>query len=598
MVSDSTALVLFAIRSSLKLGQQIRQAYVDATKRRKLVLPLPDFYSTPDIVSAVNYFAGTGNQYIRPGTLLNRLFQKWKTPGEELTEEEKGLLVDYHHEFFNLDLINAGRLGPVPSGESLDAAEFTALITIRQWERGEDPNPSTLQRMAGTFVEIGIDYFSSVPGALNKDSREGKVLAGFLDGMSSIDFKEEELGAIPGRLMVAALETVSENSELLSADLKVQELVRVTTAALSKDVAVRLNRIGDDNLVKKEKVADWAELVFRSLLSSAGGLVLSDPERYLGVENDAHAALVSNVGESVLSLILDEEDLGLDRLFSRDGLETVMQSALAVLGEHPEIVTDSNNEGLKKLIASVARELSEYDTLLTPDMLPELTRMILDKTGDHLELLWPELATRPEKHLLLTAAKTTLEIISEKPADGQQWKLRFTSSDSLLVVNAVMDEVIENPNWLLEDAGAVSDHLKGAVEAAIQALRRHADNRLSSETAADIVQSVVLACSRRLEFFEKIPAGGQSLITTALELMLGKLFDTDLDQKAAWQLVRRDTVGLIVEISLKQLSESKLNEAKVMKLGELIDEQIAALSNGEALNLDAFEETLALELAA
>ena len=52
MVSDSAALVLFAIRSALKLGQQLRLAYVDNTKRRELVLPLPNFFSSPDVVSA------------------------------------------------------------------------------------------------------------------------------------------------------------------------------------------------------------------------------------------------------------------------------------------------------------------------------------------------------------------------------------------------------------------------------------------------------------------------------------------------------------------------------------------------------------------
>ena len=38
MISDSAALVMFAIRSSIKLGRQLRQTYVDSTKRRELVL--------------------------------------------------------------------------------------------------------------------------------------------------------------------------------------------------------------------------------------------------------------------------------------------------------------------------------------------------------------------------------------------------------------------------------------------------------------------------------------------------------------------------------------------------------------------------------
>ena len=35
-------IVLFAIQGALKLGTESRAAYVDATRRRDLVLPLPD----------------------------------------------------------------------------------------------------------------------------------------------------------------------------------------------------------------------------------------------------------------------------------------------------------------------------------------------------------------------------------------------------------------------------------------------------------------------------------------------------------------------------------------------------------------------------
>ena len=38
MISDSAALVMFAMRSSIKLGLQLRQTYVDSTKRRALVI--------------------------------------------------------------------------------------------------------------------------------------------------------------------------------------------------------------------------------------------------------------------------------------------------------------------------------------------------------------------------------------------------------------------------------------------------------------------------------------------------------------------------------------------------------------------------------
>ena len=139
MVSDSAALVLFAIRSALKLGQQLRLAYVDNTKRRELVLPLPNFFSSPDVVSATNYFAGPGERHGAASARLAAMLHKLKQP-ELLSEAEQSELCAFHAEFFNVDLAQSGRLGQASDGSSLSAEELNALITIRQWRRGTDPN--------------------------------------------------------------------------------------------------------------------------------------------------------------------------------------------------------------------------------------------------------------------------------------------------------------------------------------------------------------------------------------------------------------------------------------------------------------------------
>ena len=47
-------IVIFAIRSALKLGEQARAAYVDSTRQRALVLPLPDFAPGTSFIGAVN----------------------------------------------------------------------------------------------------------------------------------------------------------------------------------------------------------------------------------------------------------------------------------------------------------------------------------------------------------------------------------------------------------------------------------------------------------------------------------------------------------------------------------------------------------------
>lgn len=602
MISDSAALVIFAISSALKLGQQIRQACVDAAKGRPLVLPLPNFFSQPDAVSAANYFAGPGAAHVSPGSQLSGLLQKRKAPGQVLTPGEEALLLSYHVEFFNLDRVRAGKIGTAADGSTLHAPEYTALITVRQWQRGAEPNPSTLQRLAGTFIEIGVNYFANVPGAFSKDSSQGKALAGFFQGLSEIRFSDEELGELPGRLFVAALETISGHGELLSADAKVQELVKVVTASLSSDVARRISQTGDADLVKKGHIGDWAELVFRSMLSSAGGLVLANPTRFLGLEKEGQATLVTRVGESVLGLVLDNDDLHLDRLFSRQGVETVVKSALAVVGEHPEILVQSNNAGLQKLLSSIAAELSTFDMLFIPGLLPELTRLILDKTGDNLALLWPDLAHKPHQHLLLTAAGTTLDVLSRKPGVNQKWKLRFSRADVLAITDAVFSEVAANPAWLLKDAGQLDENLKTALDAALDVVRTHADNRLAPATVVEVLCAVVRRVGQRREFLDRLPDGcalaGQPLVAAALDAVFRTVFDGNLEARAAWQIVRNEAVAALVSIGLAQLAKVRLDAENVACFADFIKQQIDALADGESLDLTALEREMHLALSA
>ena len=111
------------------------------------------------------------------------------------------------------------------------------------------------------------------------------------------------------------------------------------------------------------------------------------------------------------------------------------RATLAAIAEHPELVTGTNRAAIKVLLSEIAGTLSRYKALLTPHIVPEVTRVILENTGQNLELIWPGLRDDPENHLLLTAAKTTLPILSQVPEDGAGWTLTFGRGDILTVLD-------------------------------------------------------------------------------------------------------------------------------------------------------------------
>ena len=598
MVTDSAALVMFAIRSGIRLSQQVRKSYIDATKRRDLVLPLPKFFAAVDSLDEAQWFhSGDGKPYCDRSPRLKEIVKNFGNQ-QPLSEPEKQEIHDFYQDYHTLFLAERGLLPPVKengSDQDFPAEEVIAWVTVRQWAKGTDPNPSTLQRMAGTFIEIGVDYFATMPGALSTDSAWGKALSGFLDAMEEIDFAEGRLSDLPARLMIAGLETLAAQPELLAADGTVREIIKVTAHSLSENVSNRLAQINAGDLKGRMRVKDWAELTFRSVLSSAGRLVLSQPERFLGVDDEAHGALVTNVGNAVLDLVLDQPEMKLDRIFGREGLETVIKAALSTLGDHPEILVQTDNEGLRTLLSQTAEELSQFDTLLNPDMLPEMLRVVLEKTGQNLDLLWPDLKNKPETNLALTAAKATLAALSE-PIPGVKWKLRFTKQHLVWITETVIDELAANPQWLLNKAGAENETLEAALRAALKVLSQRGDERISPATGIRILEAVVATAVLRQEFVQRLPETGQALVVSVLDTVMAAAFNKNLDPKAAWQLIRAEAIEGLAEVTLRLLARTNLDPALLTVLKSALKQQTDALAAGELFTLPAFEKRLATAL--
>lgn len=580
MITDSAALILFAIRSAVKLGRQIRLAYVDATRRRDLTLPLPDFFSGTNVYDACEYFSkeNLGLRFVQgyewngkrypPNKRLAALLAKCQAGN--MTAPEEAELKDLHIKYRNVGSAEEGGLVWQTDGAGkADPEEIYALLSVQQWQRGADPTPSTLHRVSGTLIEIGIDYALTSPDLFDKNSKKGKAIAGFLSALDTeIDFKEGDLSEIPGRLFVAILETTADNSALMSGDPKIQEFVQVTTSALSKDMAERLNKIdADANLPADEKrearlcAKDWAELLFRTTLSSGGRLVLSDPARFLGVKDAAGQVLITAVGNSLLDLIMTDNG-GLQKALSREGLETVLQAALKAVSEHPEIMTLTKNAGVKVVLVGLAKDLSQTDNLLSADIFPELARLVLENTAKNIDLFWPDLKNHPEKNLVATAVRATLAILSRPAAEKERWRLRFGRAEILLVTDTVLHELTANPGWLLNRAGELGGTLEAVLSATLNALRQRADCRLSPALAADIL------CA--------------TLKTVALRKEFGNVIDG----------------RPVVDVTLGGMAKYGLDQAAVARLSQVLGEEIRLIEGGARFDLDKYAAALQSKLAA
>ena len=593
-------LIMFAIRSAIKLGQQSREAYVDATRRRELVLPLPNFPKVTTVDDAGGYFIGAGAPRVQKPSRLAELVEKWKARTKLSADEEKELMA-LRCEIFVQDLADAGLPVTANDASVISPEDLKTLLAVRQWGKGADPTPSVLQRVGGTLIEIGVDYFANVPGALgglNLNSTQAKLAQAALTGLEPLKFSEISLNELPARLFVATLETVSGQPSLLTGDPKIQELIKVTAAGLAQDVSARVAAMragGDSNSSREERVVEWGELIFRSILGTGGKLVLEDPKTFLGIKPAGEAALVSEVGKGVLGLVLDSPDGDLSRVFSREGVDVVTKAALTAVAQHPEILVDKKDQGLRALLSSVAGELGQFDSLTTPGILPEVTRVILEKTGENLDLLWPEMAKNPRNHLLITAAKTSLSILTKPPAAGAQWKPAFARADVLAVTETVFDELVQNPTWLISAAGDGNASLKVALEASLDVVRARGTSQLSAGTAAEVLEEAVRAVALRAGFLDKIPPGtaaaGKPVIAAALDAILATIFNQP-GAKAAWRLTRADAVVGVTRIGLGELARVGATPERVGQLDAFLRDQAAAIEAAKPWDLETFSTGL------
>ena len=587
---EPSSLILFAIRAGVGLGKAARRGYVQGTKDRALTLPLPAFDFEPTLFTARTFFDNQGAEFVEADATLADLHRRARIePGLVDSEDVARYMARYRELQALRDAETRGASVTLPDGSEVDRDAFVALLTVRQRQR---EGKETLWLFAGTLIDIGVDWFATVPGALNRDSRHGRVLGAFVDALQKIPFTEaaaQEPGLRPmvGRFFVAALEAVATSAEEFSGDANVQALVRIAAEGLGRDVAKKLEALDGDARAQL-RLQEWAGTVFRSLVGSAGRAVLAEPDRFLGLDG-FEGAVVKRAGTALLDLALEADDIDLRRAFGREGLDAVLKATLGALADNPALMS-VDNRGVEAVLGDLARFLAERETVLSLDLLPDVARLVLERTGERLELIWPDLESRPEKHLLLVAAKTTLGILSAKPPPGARWKVRFTRDDMLAVVEATLDDLAANPAWLAAAAADADANLGAAVEAVLAVLRKRGDERLGRGLAARIVAEAVKAVALRQRFVTEMQ-GGKPFVARVVDVVVAALFG-DAPDEAQWALLRTDFVAMVVRTSLARIAGSRMDAASLQGLTGCVETLVQDAAAGATPDLAKFEACL------
>jgi hypothetical protein len=548
----SPQIVFTAIHAGLRLYRAGYTAYVDSTRNRALTLPLPRGPNAPAADTAFKFFtrdiegkaiaAAEKNERLR--WLLDQLDQDDQSP-----DLEKELVQIYSVAYWSTRSDDPGvDMGPAP----VNPDEFISLLTIRQWSQSEAPGKLTaLQQVAGTLVNIAVDYFAHTPGLISGNRPEGRVLLVFLEAIDDIDFAAAPLPDIAGNILVGLLDGVNAAPEIISGGAREQELIKNVTRTLT---ASANRHLADATAAEKRHAGAWLRLIAHAVVKSGAETILSDPVRFLSLRPGAEANVVQQVGTTLTDLVIGRDEIQLGALLSGEALDKITKTLLTAVAENPQVLK-IGNDGFKSLIRQLARELAQRQDLFSDDLLPDILQLVLQSSAANLTLIWPAGSDSPKNHLLVAATSELLNALAESAGDGA-WP-RLSRGQMLSIAGSIFDEVVDNPAWLLERVNGRSA-LATALKAVLTSLGNQPADKINTDTLMVALRAGLMAAATDRALLKKLPAtgtdAGKVALEAAIDAIIGTVNGDSVPGDRQWRLLRNSSLQALIEIGLGSLA--------------------------------------------
>ncbi len=502
------SLILFGIDAGVKLGRKVYDVLVDANIERPLLLPVGDLRADVSRNMAINYFMN------HPELVAKGDDETPRGPYYGLNQTQ--LLLAYK------TLIEIDELLPSSDGSMKDAQSLLAnLGRFEQYKKSFRSKPA-LQRLLGTFVEIGIDYFLAYPESVAKNGDARRIVVAFVDSLDQVDFAEGKLRGIVADVLSASLRVFDGELDSLIDDSGLRAVVAGVTQALMMDI---------DALVGAE--VPQGELAAReSFLRQLANSVLRGAAA--AIAEDAGILVSGETGKRLIQGTLSHVLNGLDEsgaILSTKTLEAVYEGALLAVKDNADRLIE--NEFLAKLIARTAREILDGDDLFPDDVLGSVLIASLETLRDFAPLLVNP--SKPQEQLLADTIGALAGGL-RKGIDGGGSLADLLSKNQLVnLTRIVFEQVAANPEHLL------GIHGTEGTEAAL----------------AKIIGSVARALGDEPSFLLS-GEGLLSLLDTAIQVSLENLDQLlDLDSKSIKNQVLFRIIAEVVEVVNDELQDPR-----------------------------------------
>lgn len=448
--------VIFIIQAGIKLAKKAEQVLIDETLERGLVLPVGEDAGSFIEADALRHY---------------RRHPELRAPGEVYADTKT------HAEIAQAYV---ALMGIEKNRSQLVAEALKSIPGIEQVKDGFGASPA-LQRILGTVVEIGIDYFAAHPDKLGRNTGTRQVLESFIRQLDDVTFSETTPKALIQHVMHASLRTLSDNVSLIDDDQRLQILVGGITQSLLEDY---------DTLTKPEARVRRSALIKRISSSIVrGGASALTGNIDLFMRGDSQSKLL--VKETLSSLVAGID--GKEDLFTNESLELIYRSALTAVAENSTTLT--GNTLLSSMISSVVAALTaaQAEKIFGKDTVSAIVQSALEAVTENIETLID--TSDPEKQILADTITAMALGLGKKLADEATAKDLLSKRQLIELTNIAFAEVAKHPEQLLHNVNdeELKTVLAQIIGSTAKALGEQPQKLVTGEGFLTLVQAAIKA---------------------------------------------------------------------------------------------------------
>jgi hypothetical protein len=592
-------IVMFAIQAAIRLGRKVQTVFEDEVRDRALILPPVPGTALPSLAEAETFFKGEGRFFVQAPEpqkeVVEGFYHKiWKNKGRSIADDDK--IRDAYLRIQENIWKHAQREDV--GGRFRSPAKYcdgvNALFVVKQWQEGDDPKRPPVQRIAGTMVEIALDYVKADPTLFGGNGIGNRITRGFLLSLDEVKFAESQFDDLLLDVFRASLDTFRAQADMVITADHVALLLGQISGTLSDGIK-KAKESSDDN--KLRALYTFRRELLQNVIKTSAQTVSEHSALFLGEPDKREGRMVSAVLKAVLDAIPGETNLFSERALAdlyAAGLEAVAcNSNLLLPGK------DDSNRGafLKELFAGISNELAESAKknppgLFPPDMLRDVIEAALTALGSHAgRLIEPE---TPEKQLLVSALRdVAFALSSDFHGDAELSAILkgiFSRQQLVDIVQEVFGAVAQNPQGLL--AGVKDETKRSALSQIIAsvALAAKADTAklLQGEDYRKIIVAVLNAFAlnpdRLLELNTADPRQNtlakviQAVVTTAAQHI----------EKGGRKLAYGSMLVQMVDAGMRTVSKNVDGFRKEPEIVSMVVDRLLCAASGMMANeLDA-----------